>query len=484
MVGRGLVAGLLAALVVGGAAEPAAAGGIGWKPCGARLDCARVPVPLDWARPGGPTIRLAVIRHRAGRPAARIGSLVVVPGGPDVSGVDAVREGGAALDAIGRGRFDVVGWDLRSAAVRCFRGAAARARFWEGWPVPATPADELGYLARTEAFARRCGERAGALLAHVTTADTARDLDRLRRLLGERRLTVLARSGGTMVGQTYANVFPRRLRAMVLDGVVDPVAYARGTDSWLAGSLADDGRVFAEFLRLCGSAGPSRCALAGDLPATGSAGELLARLPGPTRGGRLTVEEAVTAIKGRHLASPSTWPQLARDLKAAVDGDGSALETTASTFAAERFHRSLEPAQATVCADAAAPPRAWPRVMDRLARISPIGAPLIGWTLGAPCVSWPVPGADRYAGPWGASTPSPILLVGTTFDPDTPLAGARRAERLLGNAVLLTHEGYGRSSAADPSACVAAAIARYLVDVVAPARGTVCRADRLPFDPG
>ena len=212
--------------------------------------------------------------------------------------------------------------------------------------------------------------------------------------------------------------------------------------------------MFAEFLRLCGSAGPSRCALAGDLPATGSAGELLARLPGPTRGGRLTVEEAVTAIKGRHLASPSTWPQLARDLKAAVDGDGSALETTASAFAAERFHRSLEPAQATVCADAAAPPRAWPRVMDRLARISPIGAPLIGWTLGAPCASWPVPGADRYAGPWGASTPSPILLVGTTFDPDTPLAGARHAERLLGNAVLLTHDGYGRSSAADPSACV------------------------------
>ena len=227
MPGRGLVAGLLVALVVATAADPAAAGGIGWRACGPRLDCARVRVPLDWARPGGRTIGLSVIRRRAGHPAARIGSLFVSPGGP--SELDAVREDGAALDAMGRGRFDVVGWDGRSAAVRCFRGATARERFWDGWPVPATPADELGYLARTEAFARRCGERAGALLAHVTTA---------------------ARSGGTMIGQTYANLFPRRVRAMVLDGVVDPIAYSRGTGTWLASSLADDGRVFAEFLRL------------------------------------------------------------------------------------------------------------------------------------------------------------------------------------------------------------------------------------------
>ena len=105
MIGRGLVAGLIAALVVAAATDSAAAADIGWKACGPRLDCARVPVPLDWARLDGPTLRLAVIRHRAGRPAARIGSLVVLLGGPDVSGVDAVREGGAALDAIGRGRF-------------------------------------------------------------------------------------------------------------------------------------------------------------------------------------------------------------------------------------------------------------------------------------------------------------------------------------------------------------------------------------------
>jgi hypothetical protein len=94
-----------------------------------------------------------------------------------------------------------------------------------------------------------------------------------------------------------------------------------------------------------------------------------------------------------------------------------------------------------------------------------------------------VRGADRYTGPWDASTPDPILLVGTRFNPDTPLAGARHAERLLGNAVLLTHDGHGGAGASDPSACVEAAVTRYLVDVVAPAPGTVCPSDRLPFDP-
>jgi pimeloyl-ACP methyl ester carboxylesterase len=101
----------------------------------------------------------------------------------------------------------------------------------------------------------------------------------------------------------------------------------------------------------------------------------------------------------------------------------------------------------------------------------------------APCASWPTASADRYTGPWNATTPTPVLLVGTRFDPNTPLVNARLAERRLGNAVLLTHDGYGHLSHADPSSCVQAAIGRYLVDLTTPPRGTVCRSDRLPFDP-
>jgi pimeloyl-ACP methyl ester carboxylesterase len=153
--------------------------------------------------------------------------------------------------------------------------------------------------------------------------------------------------------------------------------------------------------------------------------------------------------------------------------------------AAEPFRQALEPMQSIACADSPAGKgaNAWPRTVDRLTRVSRIGGPPMGWLIGAPCASWPVRNTDRYTGPWNASTPNPILLVGGRFDPNTPLAGARHAARLLGNAILLTHDGYGHISTSDPSACVDEALSRYLVHLDTPPRGTVCRSDRLPFDP-
>lgn len=195
------------------------------------MECTSVPVPLDWDAPNGPRIALSVIRRLASRPDQRIGSLFVNPGGPGDSGVGYVAERGLALDALTQGRFDIVGWDIRggaggSAPVTCFADAGERAAFWEGLPVPTTRAEERRYLAKTIELAQRCGERNGELLAHISTADTARDLDHLRRLVGDRRLTYFGESYGTLIGQTYANLFPHRVRAMALDGVVHPVAVA------------------------------------------------------------------------------------------------------------------------------------------------------------------------------------------------------------------------------------------------------------------
>jgi len=106
---------------------------------------------------------------------------------------------------------------------------------------------------------------------------------------------------------------------------------------------------------------------------------------------------------------------------------------------------------------------------------------VLGWWLWAPCASSRVQGQDSYRGPWTASTPNPILLIGTRHDPNTPYANAVRAEGLLGNAVLLTHAGFGHVSFQDPSACVETARADYLVRLQTPAPGTVCRADKRPF---
>jgi pimeloyl-ACP methyl ester carboxylesterase len=127
--------------------------------------------------------------------------------------------------------------------------------------------------------------------------------------------------------------------------------------------------------------------------------------------------------------------------------------------------------------------REWPRVVDRLEKISRLGAAPMAWAVAAPCASWPTRSADPYTGPWNAFTPHPILLIGTRLDPNTPLANAQLAERRFKNAVLLTHDGYGHLSHADPSTCVVDALGRYLVNLSTPARGTVCASDRLPFDP-
>jgi pimeloyl-ACP methyl ester carboxylesterase len=135
-----------------------------------------------------------------------------------------------------------------------------------------------------------------------------------------------------------------------------------------------------------------------------------------------------------------------------------------------------EQGRASVCADSPTrhPASAWPRVVDRLEAVSRIGGRVVGWQL-APCASWPIASADRYTGPWNATTKHPILAIGTRFDPNTPLRNARRAARRLGNAVLLTHDGYGHLSRRDPSTCVVQATGSYLVDLTTPPPGTSAR---------
>jgi pimeloyl-ACP methyl ester carboxylesterase len=483
-----------------GSAAPARAGGpqISWTACGPQLECASVPVPLDWAHPGGATITLSVIRHLASHPEQRIGSLFLAPSGPGDSGVVEITNRGQALDAMTQGRFDIVGWDIRgswgSAPVRCFADASERASFWQGLPVPTTRQDERRYLAKTVELAQRCGERNGDLLAHIATADTARDLDYLRRLVGDRQLTVFGESFGTLIGQTYANLFPRRVRAMALDGLIDPVASSAGMAAVLASGLADTDRVFRRFLALCEAAGPDRCALAGHgEPVAARVKGLLARLrhaplpaPSAVPPGELTYGETLTVLKLAVLADPSVWPFAAAALEEAAQGDGSTTKNAAAIADSDEFRVGVqEQSVALICADSPArqPARAWPRVVDRLEAVSRIGGPVVGWLAGAPCASWPTTSTDRYTGPWNATTKNPILVIGTRFDPTTPLRNARLAERRLGNAVLLVHDGYGHLTRRDPSTCITQALGSYLVNLTTPPSGTVCPSDRLPFDP-
>jgi pimeloyl-ACP methyl ester carboxylesterase len=493
------------------AAEPRlarSAGGVSdsipWGECdppGEGLQCARIRVPLDWDRPNGRTINLAVARHLASKPNQRIGSLLTNPGGPGDTGVGLVTGDPEGMDAIGDGRFDVVSWDTRgthasSPRLRCFESKRGEARFWAGESVPTTPAAAKRTVRHARAFARRCNKISGWLLPHISTADTARDMDYIRQLVGEEKLTYVGLSYGTYLGQTYANMFPDRVRAMLLDGIVNPLRYSKSVEAreTMFSDAADD--VMDQFLALCERQGPERCALAGGQESPAEKWEgLLARLKrGPIRapGGNGTNLSPQKLTYGDLLFSqfepmraPRTWPLNAANLDAAVRGNGSALESAAGQFTSPAGWGGARTSAAIQCADAGAdrPPRAGVQVWKRLKRAGTLQGPVhFAWEW-APCAVWPVQGEDNYRGPWNNPTPNPILLVNQTHDPNSGYGNALAAEQALGNAVLLTQEGYGHLWFQNPSTCVDEAYADYLINLVTPPPGSVCQSNQKPFDP-
>ena len=273
--------------------------------------------------------------------------MLINPGGPGDTGIGLVSGDPDGVDALGGGRFDVVSWDPRgtnaSTRVRCFENRQSEARFWAGVSIPTTNAASKRYRRKSAALARRCGEVSGRLLPHISTADTARDMDHLRELVGEEKLTYIGFSYGTIVGQTYANMFPDRVRAMLIDGVVDPVRYSKCSEAYIAGGVASTDVVFDQLLSLCEGAGPERCALAGGRHTAAERFqrlvERLKRAPIPAPGAKppLSSREKLSYAdlllsQFNPLRGPDLWPQDARDIAAALGGDGSALETEAASF--------------------------------------------------------------------------------------------------------------------------------------------------------
>ena len=233
--------------VAGGPASVPSSGAVGgpirWGGCdppGPRLQCARIRVPLDWDHPNGRTIQLAVIRHLASKP-GRADRLAVHQ--PGRTGRHRRRSGAGlwatSIDTWGGGRFDVVSWDPRgtnaSTRVHCFTSERSEASFWKGDSIPTT----RGRVGALSAQDRRPGARAAARSA-AGSCPTSRPptppatSTTCAACVGERKLTYVGLSYGTYLGQTYANMFPDRVRAMLLDGIVDPVPYSKGAEARVA----------------------------------------------------------------------------------------------------------------------------------------------------------------------------------------------------------------------------------------------------------
>lgn len=479
-------------------AAPASADTINWKPCKEAekgLECARVQVPLNWSEIAGPKITLAVIRRPASEPAQRIGSLFFNFGGPGASGVGTVKATGPQLDKIGDGRFDVISWDPRgtgeSTHISCFANKEEEAKFWGVYTVPISNAEWKQRMPQAIAYAKRCTKRNRTLLRYDSTADTVRDMDHLRELLGEPKLNYRGISYGTFLGQTYANLFPDEVRAMVLDANLNPFEFTKSVVNSMASSNADTDLVMRKFAQLCAEAGPQRCALANG----GSPQKRLNRLVAQLKRGPIPAPKAdppkltysdllIRVFIGQ--AGPAEWPQLASELDEAARGDGSSIAMFGQSFGSA-LTASLNAAVGLQCADKPVPPKLgssdWPQVLRTLTKVSVWNGPFNDWLLWAPCSAWTVAAVNRYTGPWNADTPNPVLVIGTRYDPRTNYGASVLVSKTLKNATLLTHEGYGHTSDVDPSACVERDVARYLTTLKTPPNGAVCQSDREPFDP-
>jgi pimeloyl-ACP methyl ester carboxylesterase len=457
---------------------------LSWTDCGEGFSCAWLRVPLDYARPQAHTIELSLVRLPATGPGPRLGSLVVNPGGPGGSGVDYARAARQVVPRAVRQRFDVVGFDPRgvgrSAPVDCVDDRAMD-RFVALDMTPDTPAEHAALVSQSRALAAGCRTRSSRLLPHVSTVDVARDMDVLRAALGDRKLTYLGKSYGTFLGAHYAELFPTRIRALVLDGAVDPAlsdealsrAQAEGFESALRAFIADCVR-------------SSDCPLGRD-PAAGlrRIDALLAQadrapLPAPNASGRRRVTEAHV---GLGLAAAlydrgSGWPALRVGLARAFAGDGSVLLLLADALVERHadgsYSNQTEAMLAVNCIDRpeSRDVGAYDRAAAEFGRVAPRFGAMIAY--GAlPCAFWPVPPVDTPHRITAAGAP-PVLVVGTTRDPATPYAWARSLAGQLSSGVLLTYRGDGHTVYGDGNPCVDGAVNRYLIEARPPATGTTC----------
>lgn len=498
-----------------GAAAPSPR--ISWSKCFASLgpfECGTVPVPLDYDEPAGASISIALVRLPATDPSRRIGSLFLNPGGPGGSGVDFTLFAGPFLFTNEvRARFDLVGFDprgiARSTALRCFGTPRQWAPFFTPFAFPLTPEEEQVWMAADLYVVDACAQRGGRIIDHMSTANVARDLDVLREAVGDSKLTYYGVSYGSYLGQTYANMFPSSFRALVIDGVLDPIAWANqgGAIPFSTRLRSDAGAIATlnEFFRLCDAGGEESCAFA---PHSAERYAALAQKlldDGPVE---LTLPDGSTfelnysilvAETLGPMYSSSSWEDF-DDVLAFVEGQvlGTAAPARLATpFEPTRWRPGyitrrgfpqypnfIEGFPAVACADSDNPDSysVWSSAAAAANADFGYFGPLWTWITSI-CAKWPGADSDRYTGPFDHATGAPVLVVGNLFDPATRYEGAVTAHALLPNSALLTLHGWGHTSLF-LSHCVDTAIARYLVDVATPAPGTVCEQDHVPFSGG
>jgi pimeloyl-ACP methyl ester carboxylesterase len=478
---------------------------IEWQPCGADfpgMECAFAKAPIDYDEPRGATTQIALARVPADPAADRIGSVFVNPGGPGGSGVAMVLGGfGEFLQENLGGRFDVVGFDPRgvgaSDPLHCFDSVDDLQSFLAATPLfPYQEAQYRPFFDHWSSLSDHCLRRGERIARHMSTADVVRDLDLLREAVGDRGLTYLGFSYGSFIGNTYANLFPRNIRALVIDGVLDPRLWSSGWQ--IRSDRVATQKEFGEFLRLCEEAGEA-CAFATP-NGTERRWRTLARSveeePVDLGDGFLYTYDFLIGDATGAMYVPEIWggpdgyAAFLDFVADAAEGDISAgeharalrphlLELLAAGPPEADYDNGLDGYFGNQCADTQYPNsfREFLEI-DEFARDGSRFGPY-WWWFNSGCAKWPV-AQDRYDGPWSTRTSAPVLVVGNYFDGVTDYAGAQASSRLLRNSRLLSYAGWGHT-AYSRSACTSDYINAYLVDGTLPPEGTVCPANPSPF---
>jgi pimeloyl-ACP methyl ester carboxylesterase len=451
-----------------------------------QIECARLTVPIDYRAPAGPSITLGLLRKPATEPSKRIGSLLMNPGGPGASGMSTAASLSSAIGSTELGRrFDLVGFDPRGIAasrpqVHCLTDRERDAERLDN-DSDVSPSGVAQNENEERDHVAKCAERTGSdLLANVGTRDVVKDMDVLRSALGDQKLTYLGYSYGTRIGSEYAEEFPANVRALVLDGAIDP---AQSTVDSLVAQGAGFQKAFNDFAAWC--AGQGNCALGSDPRRAVEVFQRLARplvqRPVPAGGGRVLSFSDATTGAIQALYSPDLWQQLNTGVSELAEGRGTTLMSLADTY----YGRSTDGKYSTVtdafdavrCVDdqRVTDPQAAVDADRRYREVAPFAS---DGDKPSPkrdiCAFWPVPVTGEPNQPRVANNLPPTVVISTTGDPATPYAAGERLASALHGA-LLTFEGTQHTVFLQGNRCVDSAVTRYLVDLVPPPAGVRCR---------
>jgi pimeloyl-ACP methyl ester carboxylesterase len=422
-------------------------------------------------------MHIAVIRQKAS--GARRGALIVNPGGPGGSGVQFVRQAAYAYAAV-TDHLDLVSFDPRgvgaSRPIRCVTSKQLDT-FFHADPEPQTAAAKANLVAVSRSFADSCWKRNGSYLSHVGTIDAARDMDVLRAALGDKKLTYYGASYGTYLGAKYAQLFPTHIRAMVLDGAVNPAQDTVTEDIGQSQGFETD---LDDFLHWCVDQGG--CPLGSSYSAAVQGlGKIEARVrahPEPVGSRSLGPGEFFIGLASGFYVS-SQWPALRAALEQAKGGNGANLLLFADQLTERNrdgsYSNLMESNMSINCIDRQSPTSV--AGFDAAANAARKASPHFGLAIlygSLPCAFWHVPPVEQ-AHPVHAPTAPPIVVIGTTHDPATPYVDAQAlAEQLGPKTVLVTLNGDGHTAYLRGNACISGYVNPYLEDARAPHGAPPC----------